>query len=369
MTILCSFKAVHPFTTVRFAALTRICNHPSSLSSVPLSTIVGGNNNVTQSHQTDHITGATTGATTTTTAAATTSATTRVPTDSTVTKLSQQNQPLLPNHIKKWLDVSLPEGRCIGVMATNGDDSFPHSDNDLTLGAANTINNNNNNNNNVSDNSHWMETVFHPSEIAFGRTLKCSRTSFWLGRLAIRIALEFPDYPVLKDSFGRPILVPGIFGSISHKQNRGVAILSSSLPIADSGDDPINKPGMTFAGIGVDLEMTSRPGRPSIAKKVLTEAEREALGGLPGISPEEEVLLRFSLKEAIYKAAHPLLCQYVGFQEAEVTPLPDGTATCKWFLDTKADEKITKLTAHWIKLTDEEEEFFLTSASVYSNAD
>ena len=33
-----------------------------------------------------------------------------------------------------------------------------------------------------------------------------------------------------------------------------------------------------------------------------------------------------SLKESVYKAMHPILCQYVGFHEAEITPCVDGTA-------------------------------------------
>jgi 4'-phosphopantetheinyl transferase EntD len=70
-----------------------------------------------------------------------------------------------------------------------------------------------------------------------------------------------------------------------------------------------------------------------------------------------------SLKEAIYKAAHPLLCQYVSFQEAEVTPHPDGTASCKWLLQSNADKRIAMVTAHWRRLPDDG--FFLTSASVY----
>jgi 4'-phosphopantetheinyl transferase EntD len=68
------------------------------------------------------------------------------------------------------------------------------------------------------------------------------------------------------------------------------------------------------------------------------------------------------LKEAIYKAAHPLLCQYVGFKEAEVTPHEDGTATCDWYLQSRADDRIGRLTAHWRIL--ENEGYFLTSSSV-----
>jgi 4'-phosphopantetheinyl transferase EntD len=264
--------------------------------------------------------------------------------------------------------MSVPEGRCLGILlkpsTKNDDGCFPRTDSDddpsdehddsvlMTYTDDGIV---------LPSKSHqWMHSMFHPSEIALGMTLKCSRTSFWLGRLAIRTALDYPDYPILRDSFGRPMLSKGLFGSISHKQNKGVAIVSSTKRDEASGT--------VLAGIGIDLEMTSRPGRPSIAKKVLTEREQQSLGGLPGVDTDEEVLLRFSLKEAIYKAAHPLICQYVGFQEAEVTPAPDGSATCDWFLETKADQRISKLTAHWRRVSgdDDDGDFFLTTASVYA---
>jgi len=155
-------------------------------------------------------------------------------------------------------------------------------------------------------------------------------------------------------------MVEDCFGSISHKQDRGVAIVSP--PMIDDNDSDV-----ILSGVGIDLEMTSRPGRGNISKKILTANEQQSLGKIPGMTIDEEVLLRFSLKEAIYKAAHPLLRQYVSFKEAEVTPFPDGTASCTWLLDTKADRRISKLTAHWRKLVDEK--YFLTSASVYAKSD
>ena len=241
----------------------------------------------------------------------------------------------LPKSLKTWFDISLPEGRCIGVETTNEMDSFPH-DGITTL-----------------ESDHWLCSAFHRDEVDFGMQLKKTRNSFWLGRLALRQALDFPDYPILKDKFGRPEMKDNILGSISHKPDRGVAMVSP----------PLSRENLVLAGIGVDLGMTSRPGRPSLAKRILTVNECESLGKLPGVTVDEEVLLRFSLKEAIYKAAHPLLCQYVSFQEAEVTPHEDGTASCTWLLDSNADEKISDLTAHWQKIGDDE--YFLTSASVY----
>jgi len=77
--------------------------------------------------------------------------------------------------------------------------------------------------------------------------------------------------------------------------------------------------------LGVDLEEYGPP-RPGIAARVLTPDEREAVDALP---PERQwiaVLLRFSIKEAIYKALNPYLRRYVGFHEAAVKPDVRGHA-------------------------------------------
>jgi phosphopantetheinyl transferase (holo-ACP synthase) len=78
------------------------------------------------------------------------------------------------------------------------------------------------------------------------------------------------------------------------------------------------------------------------------------------VSPEEEVLLRFSLKESIYKAMHPLICQYVGFMEAEVQPLSDGTATATFMLKSGAHHQFESVTVHWQRIGD----YFLSTSSV-----
>ena len=68
-----------------------------------------------------------------------------------------------------------------------------------------------------------------------------------------------------------------------------------------------------------------------------------------------------SLKECIYKSVHPLICQYVGFQEAEVTPHSNGTATVSWNLKSGADKRLGPITAHWQRL--EGGEFFLSTSN------
>ena len=72
-------------------------------------------------------------------------------------------------------------------------------------------------------------------------------------------------------------------------------------------------------------------------------------------------ILHHSLKECVYKAMHPLISQWVGFQEAEIEPHDDGTATVKLNLKSGAHEQFQTVKAHWRRL---DGEYFLTSSSV-----
>jgi len=155
-----------------------------------------------------------------------------------------------------------------------------------------------------------------------------------------------------------------VIGSISHKRNIGVALVDVHPKTTTDATSKDKKP---TKGIGVDIEQTFTK-RPNIEKRILTTNERQNLGQIPYISRNEEVLLRFSLKESLYKAMHPLITQYVGFQEAEVTPHPNGTASFVLNLKNGAHQRFHTITAHWRRINiegdDGSDEYFLTSASV-----
>ena len=51
---------------------------------------------------------------------------------------------------------------------------------------------------------------------------------------------------------------------------------------------------------------------------MLTEAEQAEIASLAERDRAREVTVRFSAKEAIYKAIDPFVRRYVGFQEVEV---------------------------------------------------
>lgn len=66
---------------------------------------------------------------------------------------------------------------------------------------------------------------------------------------------------------------------------------------------------------GVDIELPAVRRRVDLRRRVLTERECDNLGSVSGLSEEEDVLLRFSMKEAVYKAAHPVLRRPLVFKD------------------------------------------------------
>jgi 4'-phosphopantetheinyl transferase N-terminal domain len=153
---------------------------------------------------------------------------------------------------KPWttlFDLELPEGRCVGLQI----------DNTLQPLEADALSSES-----ISSPDHWIHAGLHPAEVAYGMSQPSdvARTTFFLGRLAMRQILNVPCC-ILKDDHGRPTLPPEYLGSISHKRNTGVALICKTLD--------------TSTGIGVDIEK-SASGRRSIAKRVLTERELDELG-------------------------------------------------------------------------------------------
>ncbi len=144
-------------------------------------------------------------------------------------------------------------------------------------------------------------------EVAFAEAASPARArSFVAGRLALREAFAAaglsPPPPLLPKASGAPALPAGAWGSISHKANLAVAIATAAQ---GSG------------ALGIDLE-DGAPGRIDIAPRVLVPAERAAIAHLSALEQAVQTRMAFSIKEAIYKAAHPVVEQFFGFQAAEV---------------------------------------------------
>ena len=176
------------------------------------------------------------------------------------------------------------------------------------------------------------------------------RPDYIAGRVALRAALARlgVDPPTIGCSErGAPLLPAGYVGSISHKR-----------PLAIGVARPAD--GWT---LGVDLEVR-KPTASDISSRILTDAELSQLGALgaddlapSGLPRALEVILRFSIKEAIYKAIDPFVQRYVGFREVEVYPRADGQVTVHPYLDPPAPKALT-IRARWTRL----DEFFVSSA-------
>ena len=136
---------------------------------------------------------------------------------------------------------------------------------------------------------------------AVARAIAKRRHQFASGRHFARMALRrlagfSPSIP--RDQQGRPVWPPGFIGSISHSEALAAAAVSSG----------------SIRGIGIDVEHSQRFARsnPRLHGKLFTPGERSKTSGDP-----LEGVVRFSAKEAVYKAVNPLVGRYVGFREVE----------------------------------------------------
>jgi len=139
------------------------------------------------------------------------------------------------------------------------------------------------------------------------------------GRLALRAALmSLPRPPevvgaLLRTTRGAPMPPPGFVASVTHK-----AGLALGLAAADSGQQ-----------VGVDLEALE-PERMQLARRILRDDEIRDVDLAARELRWQEVLIRFSVKEAVYKAVdscmvgHELDFKTISVHEAVQEPIVDG---------------------------------------------
>ncbi len=167
-------------------------------------------------------------------------------------------------------------------------------------------------------------------------TLTGHRQVEWVGgRLALHRAIRqlgVRSGPILTGERGEPLLPEGVAASVSHKRGLAVALAAREV----------------HGTLGVDLEDLSPP-RPTIATKILRPEEQELVDRLSGQRRWVAILLRFALKEAIYKALHPHLHRFVGFQEASVSLDLDGTAEVTLHLEEPAPSLWVAARYHWLE--------------------
>jgi len=176
----------------------------------------------------------------------------------------------------------------------------------------------------------------HPEERAYAQDLQGHRQRHWVGgRLAAQIAftiLGAGSPPVLTDPWGAPTCRSGLNISITHKRHMAVALVARE----------------EHGCIGVDLEDLS-PARPRVAERVLRPEALEAIQQLPEERRWTGILLRFSIKEAIYKALAPKLRRYIDFSEASVSPRIDGTADVQLHLREPLQPRTIEARYLWLR--------------------
>jgi enterobactin synthetase component D len=225
--------------------------------------------------------------------------------------------------------IDLPHGRCVGVRIPE------------VVGEANLA-------------------LIPSEERSYLETLSVARKPTWFaGRVALRAALAdlgIEVGPILSTKRGAPELPDDICGSISHKRAFAVGLAAR------------NTGGFS---IGVDLEPVpvippkpTEPGwdnRPDISSRVMTADELGRLATVPERQRRREVVLCFSIKEALYKAINPVIGRYVSFQEATVNSHGDGQVDVKLALLNQEGDFHAE--ARWSEI----EGHFLTTARIHTD--
>lgn len=113
--------------------------------------------------------------------------------------------------------------------------------------------------------------------------------------------------PLPKSASGAPIWPDGIVGSLAHDAEVAVAA------VARRGD---------YAGVGIDIE-PAQPLDHDLIDIIATPSERGAIADDP-----LQARVLFTVKEAVYKAVHPLDGIFLDHHDVEVS-LAAGTATIR----------------------------------------
>jgi len=149
------------------------------------------------------------------------------------------------------------------------------------------------------------EAALFPAEAAqIATAVPSRRREFATGRMLARRALRAiggPEIALPSGTDRAPLWPDGFVGSITHTASRAAATVARR-------ED--------FAGIGIDIEITSRISW-RVMPRITTETERCALD----IAADRQFLLAliFSAKEAWFKCQFPLTGLYLDFTDAEVT--------------------------------------------------
>lgn len=139
---------------------------------------------------------------------------------------------------------------------------------------------------------------------AVARAVSKRQHEYWATRHLARLALNelgFAPGPILNHADRSPCWPDGILGSISHTDGWcGVAL---------------TRTGAELLGVGIDAERLHQMS-DGVAERVLTQRELAITSASSDVATQ--AVLRFSAKEAVYKAIFPTVRRFVGFLEVEV---------------------------------------------------
>ena len=151
-----------------------------------------------------------------------------------------------------------------------------------------------------------------------------------LARTAL-VGLGVAPVAIPTDEAGAPVWPTGIVGSLTHCAGYRAAAIARRADLAC---------------LGIDAE-PDVPLPEGTLEVVASDAERAALAALPS-GPAWDRLL-FSVKESVFKAWHPVMRRWLGFEEAQVRLHTDGTASVRLVGQALivGGRSVDVLTAHW----------------------
>ncbi|WP_369226014.1 4'-phosphopantetheinyl transferase [Streptomyces sp. R39] len=122
-------------------------------------------------------------------------------------------------------------------------------------------------------------------------------------------ALGYPPVPLLPGAYGAPGWPDGVVGSMTHCAGYRAAVVAHSSDVAT---------------LGIDAEPHDKLPR-GVLRAIARPEEHRMLAALPTASGLAWDRLLFCAKEAVYKAWFPVARRWLGFEEATVEIVPDGT--------------------------------------------
>lgn len=157
--------------------------------------------------------------------------------------------------------------------------------------------------------------LFPIERLSLGRAVDKRRWEFMAGRACARQALSrlgIPAVAIPSGNHGEPLWPPGVVGSITHCDGYRACAAARSEEIVTVGIDaepnaPLPEGVLEEVVHGRELELVTGG---SIA------TERNGCGVADQVDVDR---LRFSAKEAVYKAWFPLARRWLGFEDVELS--------------------------------------------------